>query len=1011
MVLPGQPRDPAASSPDVLAGGGELGALMRQMDWSATSLGPTQNWPQALKTSVRIMLTSRQPMFVWWGDRLINLYNDAYRAIVGGKHPWALGQPASVVWREIWHQVGPRAQTAMFQNEGTYDEALLLIMERHGYPEETYYTFSYSPVPSDEGGTGGIICANTDDTQRIIGERQLALLRDLAAGTADARTLREACESSARALAANLWDLPFALVYLLNPDQTSASLAAASGIDLPHPAAPPAISLREPSLWTIAEVVSTNAPILIWTVELAAVQLPFGAWNRPPACVVALPIGPSGQNTCLGALIVGLNPYRLYDDNYRGFLALVAGQISAAIANAQAYEAERRRAEALAELDRVKTAFFSNVSHEFRTPLTLLLGTLEEVLELSREAVDPGKDLIATAHRNGLRLLKLVNSLLDFSRIEAGRVQACYQPTDIASFTAELASSFRSAIERARLGFHIDCRPVGQLVYVDRDMWEKVVLNLLSNAFKFTFEGEIGVAVRPSADGSAVELVVRDTGTGIPARELPRLFERFHRVEGSRGRTHEGTGIGLALVQELVKLHGGKVSVTSCVNAGTDFTVSIPFGTAHLPEDRIGVGESLVSTATRADVYVEEALRWLPSHEAALPAMAESGPGECPRARLLLVDDNADMRDYVRRLLGTHHDVEMADNGHDALRMVLDSPPDLVLSDVMMPGLDGFELLRALRENPTTATLPVILLSARAGEESRVEGLHAGADDYLVKPFTARELVARVNAHIATSRLRRQAAERERDLREKAEGVSRELEMSNRALRRANGDLEQFAYSASHDLQEPLRMVATYSQLLLRTYRGKLDSRADEIIEHCVQGATRMERLIKDLLEYTRASSAAVSIPAASELDAALDAALSSLSTAIEEAGASIFREPLPAVRIEPAHAQQILQNLIGNAIKYRDSKPPEIRVTANRLCTEWVVAVHDNGIGIHPRYQDQVFGLFKRLHSANRYPGTGLGLAICKKLVERYGGRIWLESEPGSGSSFFFTLPAEENP
>jgi len=203
---------------------------MRSKDWSTTPLGPPQTWPQSLKTSVRIMLTSRQPMFVWWGDELINLYNDAYKTIVGGKHPQALGQPAAAVWWEIWDQVRPRAESAMRKNEGTYDEALLLIMERNGYPEETYYTFSYSPVPNDQGGTGGIICANTDDTQRIIGERQLALLRELATKTAHARTWQDACMLSADALAVNPYDLPFAMIYLVEPESQRVLLAGTSGI-------------------------------------------------------------------------------------------------------------------------------------------------------------------------------------------------------------------------------------------------------------------------------------------------------------------------------------------------------------------------------------------------------------------------------------------------------------------------------------------------------------------------------------------------------------------------------------------------------------------------------------------------------------------------------------------------------------------------------------------------------------------------------------------------------------
>jgi signal transduction histidine kinase len=286
---------------------------------------------------------------------------------------------------------------------------------------------------------------------------------------------------------------------------------------------------------------------------------------------------------------------------------LLAGQISAALGNARAYEGERRRAEALAELDRAKTTFFSNISHELRTPLTLMLSPVEELLsELSGRNPEESA-LLELVHRNGLRLQKLVNSLLDFSRIEAGRIHADYEPTELDRYTEDLASTFRSAMERAGLSFQIECEPLPQPVYVDRDMWEKVVLNLLSNALKFTFEGGVRVAV--NADGAFARLTVQDTGTGIPASELRQIFERFHRVEGARGRTIEGTGIGLALVQELVNLHGGSITAESEVSKGTTFTVTIPFGTDHLPKDKVRTTASPHSTASGSDAFLAEALR------------------------------------------------------------------------------------------------------------------------------------------------------------------------------------------------------------------------------------------------------------------------------------------------------------------------------------------------------------------------------------------------------------------
>lgn len=786
-------QDEAAIAKSLFTGGGVMGALMRSHDWSQTLLGSVENWSQSLKTAVRIMLTSRQPMFVWWGEDLINLYNDAYRDILGGKHPQALGQPASHVWHEIWDQVRPRAESAMLENEGTYDEALLLIMERNGYPEETYYTFSYSPIPDDQGRTSGIICANTDDTRRIIDERQLLLLRELAATTADARTFDGACTLSANCLGTNLYDLPFAMIYLVDPDYQCAVLAGTSGIERGHALAPETVALDDDSVWPFAAVLKSHQVCLISNLDTRFNHLPVGHWQRSPHQMVAVPIAPSGQTGRAGILVAGLNPFRLFDDNYRGFIDLVSAQIAASVGNAQAYEEERKRAEALAELDRAKTVFFSNVSHEFRTPLTLMLNPLEDILLNPSGPLPSDRSQLEVAYRNSQRLLKLVNTLLDFSRIEAGRIEAVYEPTDLAALTAELAGVFRSAIEGAGMRLRVDCPPLPEPSYVDREMWEKIVLNLLSNAFKFTFEGEIAVVLRFCNDH--VELDIQDTGTGIPASELPRIFERFHRVQGARGRTYEGSGIGLSLVQELVHLQGGSIQVSSVIDQGTCFTVSIPTGYTHLPSDRLRLSETqpiiapqtLTPTTVGTSPYVEEALGWLPEKNEDVgelesscysATLSSSNPltSSPSTSRILLVDDNADMRNYVKRLLSQQYEVETVSNGVAALAAIRHHLPDLVLTDVMMPELDGFGLLRELRTNPQTQELPVILLSARAGEESRLEGLEAGANDYLVKPFSARELLARVEATLKLSQVRQEATWQEQAQRQEVEAAKERLE-------------------------------------------------------------------------------------------------------------------------------------------------------------------------------------------------------------------------------------------
>ena len=758
-----------ATDHDFLAGEGEMAALLRATDWSRTAVGPAGSWPRSLRTAVRIMLTSRYAMWMGWGPDLTFLYNDAYRPTLGVKHPQAVGKSAREVWAEIWEDIGPRAEAVLRTGVATWDEGLLLFLERSGFPEETYHTFSYSPLPGDDGAVGGMLCVVTEDTERIIGERRLSLLRELASALAGVNVEDEVRDVIAGRIATNPRDLPFTLTYLFDEQGSTARLTCSSGIDPGHPAAPEAIVAGSADApWPALE---HAAPVMVDDLASRFDALPTGVWDTPPRQAVVVPIPRQGAERPAGFLVAGINPCRRFDAAYAGFVHLLAGQIASGLANARAYEQERRRAEALAEVDRAKTVFFSNVSHEFRTPLTLMLGPVEDALEA--DLTPDQRQRMEVVHRNALRLQKLVNTLLDFSRIEAGRIEAAYEPTDLAALTGDLASVFRSAVEKAGMRLIVDCPPLGEPAFVDRDMWEKVVLNLVSNAFKFTLEGSIHVTLRREPGGLAV-LRVEDTGTGIPEEQLPHIFERFHRVEGARARTHEGTGIGLALVRELVGLHGGTVGVESEPGLGTTFSVAIPLGDAHLPSDRVGAGPSADSTSRRANHYVEEASRWLPDVHAVDRACAESRDAPADRSsrpRVLLADDNADMRDYVRRLLSERYEVEAVPDGEAALAAARLRAPDLVLTDVMMPGLDGFGLLERLRADPATKAVPIIMLSARAGEEARVEGLEAGVDDYLIKPFGARELMARVSALLELARLRREAADNERALREEADAA------------------------------------------------------------------------------------------------------------------------------------------------------------------------------------------------------------------------------------------------
>lgn len=759
-------RNPTEGFPGpaaVFAADRSVGADLARVDWSATPLGPPDGWPVSLQTAVSILLASKFPMWMAWGEELTFFCNDAYRRdTLGQKYPWALGRPSREVWEEIWDAIGPRIQTVLATGEATWDEALLLFLERSGYPEESYHTFSYSPLRDDDGRIVGMLCVVSEDTDRVIGERRMATLRELGSDPSEVRTEREMLDFAVAQLAHNPHDLPFTLTCLYQ-DGGGAHLAAVTGISEDHPAVAGFLDAGDGAGAAAESATGVDAYVVDLDAEAFA-GLPSGAREAAPSQAMVVPLVQQGGQP-YGFLVAGLNRYRVLDEGYRSFVELVAGYIAAGIGGARSYRTQQRRAEELAELDRAKTAFFSNISHEFRTPLTLIMGPVQE-LQNRLSGADPQiLEELDVVRRNGMRLGKLVNTLLDFSRIEAGRMRAVYERVDLAAVTRELASVFRSAVVKAGLDYEVDCRPLPEPVYIDRDMWEKVVLNLLSNALKFTFAGSIRVSVR-AVDGQA-QIEVADTGIGVAAEQMPRLFERFHRIESARSRSTEGSGIGLALAKELIALHGGVITAASVPDEGTCLTIRLPFGTAHLPADaafldtEAGATSEADAKPVGADPFVQEALRWLPGEPAA-DSLAGGGV-LVPRSqstataagRVLIADDNADMREYLARLLhGAGYDVTVVADGRQALDAVAAEVPDLVISDVMMPDLDGLALVAELRGEPRTASIPVLLLSARAGQEASIEGLQAGADDYLVKPFAAADLLARVRANIELSRLR-----------------------------------------------------------------------------------------------------------------------------------------------------------------------------------------------------------------------------------------------------------------
>ena len=731
-----------------------MGADLLAVDWEQTPLGPPSTWPSSLRTLVRVLLGSRFAMWMAWGPELTFFCNDAYRLeTLGGKYPWALGRPASEVWAEIWPEIGPRIEQVMRTGEATWDQSLLLFLERSGYEEESYHTFSYSPAYNDAGAIAGMLCVVAEETERVIGERRIATLRDLNSVSTAAVDEHEFLEASARQLAGNPRSLPFLCIYTFDTDGR-AVLHATTGVARGEPVAPELIELdADDQIWPASELASGESDwVMVDELQKRFASVPGGAWPTPPVQAVIVPLPGATGAKPVGFMVVGVNKHRPVDDVYRGFIGTIAQRLSAGVTNARTFAAERERAAELAELAAAKTAFFSNVSHEFRTPLTLMLAPLADALQ-GEAALD--SEQVELVHRNGLRLLKLVNTLLDFSKLEAGHIQAQFVPVEAAALTAELVGTFRDACERAGLTLEIDCDHLPAGVYLDPELWERVVLNLVSNAFKVTTSG--GIRVRQRSEDDRLVLSVADTGPGIPVEEQSRIFERFRRVRGLQARSHEGTGIGLSLVKEIVDLHGGEIELRSVVGEGSEFIVRIPFGHGHLPAEHVSAATPALAPGA-SDLFVQEALSWLPEtgQVPAVPAAATAT--QRSERRVLIADDNPDLRQYLARLLSPHWQVETVGDGLEALEVIRERPPDLVVTDVMMPQLDGFGLLRELRSTPETQELPVVILSARAGEQASIEGLAAGADDYLPKPFSGRELLARVRSHLELSLARREAS-------------------------------------------------------------------------------------------------------------------------------------------------------------------------------------------------------------------------------------------------------------
>lgn len=840
---------------NIPTGADTVAELMESFDWQSSPLGPRELWPQSLKSALSACMTAQYPSAIWWGSEAVIIYNDAYIATAGSKHPRIWGQAGPIAWAELWEMIGPVVKT-VFDGRSIWKSNDLLLFERltdANLPEENYYDWSYRPIRQEDGNVGGFINDCFDVTNKVIAERRMDCLRDLIAGTILSTSPREFADSIIHALSKEAYslDIPFAALYSCTAespvDPISGMAAAPSssntlavklelsgrlGIPRGHPAAPSALSLKvnftpddtgpvpplgvfealraltppihrrsrlgspqsskgtsvtetdaskpprhfkRPVPWPFEEAIKSRRCVHVARLDDYMVEgFEKRGWGDRPREAVVIPLGLEDQKVPPSVLVLGINTRRPYDRTYRDDMDIIRMTLSSTLNAMLGREADSKRAEQLAELDAAKTSFFSNISHELRTPLTLIGGPLQDCISQLEDG--SAKNLLLMAYRNVSRLGRLVDSLMDFSKLAANKLEGQFRPVMLGLFTADLASLFRSPVEKSGMEYNIECdtRPTQPVCYIDPDFWEKIVFNIIGNAFKYTFEGSITVRVRYT-DTHAM-FSVEDTGVGIPPEDLPKIFQRFHRVQAT-SRSHEGTGIGLALTKELVALHGGELDVESSHDPdgrhGSVFSVCIPLGKDHLPKANIfeaGSGRSRQGTYARG--VIDEASMWMAS---AVSSSGEETPtsdtgssgssGDSGRLDpstmffvksdiVLLVDDNSDMRRYAKSILSRYCTVVEACNGQEALTITKTIKPNVVLSDVMMPVMDGLTLLKELRNRQETNLIPVILVTARSGDDNRVEGLLSGADDYLAKPFKSAELIARVHLQMQLGKKR-----------------------------------------------------------------------------------------------------------------------------------------------------------------------------------------------------------------------------------------------------------------
>lgn len=742
-------------APEFLPPNGQMADAIRTHDWSASPLGPMINWPRELRSAVGLCLQMKFPAAIFWGKDFIFFYNDTMHALMDREGTQHIGQRMADFDPESWTMIQPAMQKVLETGEAILWEKAPWMSRQMGMLRECYFTTSYSPILDASGGTAGVLLVASDVTNSILYQRRSQTLADFA-HAAPLASDNDACREAARILEQNPYDIPFASIYLFDPTRSNAEFRAGAGIQPGTGVSPERISLHGSYQSLTPAVVSGRPEVL--DVGRHFGPLPSGGWEVPPRELVVMPLRATREREFIGVIVAGVNAHRPMDAEYRSFFEAVSRQISILILRARTYGRERKLSEEMEQQRRTWASFVDFANDEFRAPLTLTLGLLDQVLHEPNTDGTRQPAQFSGIRRGTLQLWNAVDTLTDLIRAQTDRLQPLFEPVDLCAVTEEIAKAFATELARPNISFSWDCPSLGEVVYVDRRMWDRLILSLLVGAVHRTENGEIGVSIRKI--GAWIDTVVWDTGASISEDEQAHIFEPAE----SKSALLRRAGAGLALARHFAARHGGHMTVESESGKGSKFIVSIPRGRSHVGPERVMEKRDDVRYGVSAiDAYVENAMRWMPGRDLETSMEAEPawrGRQLVPerRRRVLVAVSDRNLRQYLVSALEKIYIAEDMSDGQAALDRLRRSPPDLLLADTELHGIDGLDVVRAVRADSAIGFLPVVLMSSDSSEEERLRAFGAGASDYLVKPFSAPELLVRLEAQIALAETHKRTA-------------------------------------------------------------------------------------------------------------------------------------------------------------------------------------------------------------------------------------------------------------